>query len=160
MTEAVKPVPDGYMRVTPHLVVDGAAEAIEFYQKAFGAEEVQRMPAPDGKRLMHAEILINGGRIMLVDAFPEYGSRSPKSLGGTAVTLHLFVEDADAVFERAVAAGGTATMPVSEMFWGDRYGKLTDPYGHEWSVATRVAEPSREEMMAAAAKMMGGPTDG
>lgn len=160
MAQAVKPVPDDFMRVTPHIVVDGAAEAIAFYERAFGAEEVRRMPAPDGTRLLHAEITINGNRVMMTDAFPEYGSQSPKTLGGTPVTLHLFVEDVDAVFERAVAAGCTATMPVSDMFWGDRYGRLTDPYGHSWSIATRVANPTEDEMMAAAAKMMGGPTDG
>ncbi len=160
MANAVKPVPDGFMRVTPHLVVDGAAEAIEFYREAFGAEEVQRMEAPDGKRLMHAEVKINGSLVMLVDAFPEYGSQSPKSIGGSAVTLHMYVEDADAVFNRAVAAGCTPTMPVSDVFWGDRYGKLMDPYGHEWSIATRVAQPTREEMMEEAAKMMSGSPGG
>ncbi len=155
MAQAVNPVPDDFMRVTPHMVVDGAAEAIAFYERAFGAEEVRRMPAPDGQRLLHAEFMINGNRVMMTDAFPEFASQSPRTLGGTPVTLHLFVEDVDAVFERAVAAGCTETMPVSDMFWGDRYGRLTDPHGHSWSIATRVANPSEEEMMAAVAKMMG-----
>lgn len=130
--------------VTPHLVVDGAAEAIDFYQAAFGAVEVQRMVADDGKRLMHAAITINGGMVMLMDDFPEYGDgqgSTPKALGGTPVTLHLSVPDVDAVFKQAVDAGATVAMEVEDQFWGDRYGQVKDPFGHLWSMASPVKKP-------------------
>lgn len=149
----VKPIPDGMHTVTPHLVCEGAAEAIEFYRRAFGAEELARMPGPDGK-LMHAAICIGDSPLMLVDDFPEWGSRGPKALGGSPVTIHLYVEDVDAFVERAVAAGAKSTMPVQDMFWGDRYGQLEDPFGHRWSVATHLREVSPEQMQQAMREML------
>jgi PhnB protein len=140
-----KPIPQGMHSVTPHLVCAGAADAIEFYKKAFGALESARLPGSDGK-LMHAAIRIGDSTVMLADEFPEWGSVGPKSLKGSPVTIHLYVEDADKFVERAVKAGAKVTMPVSEQFWGDRYGKLEDPFGHHWSVATHVRDVSREEM--------------
>jgi PhnB protein len=134
--------------VTPHLVCAGAAEAIEFYKKAFGAVETMRLPGKDGK-LMHAAIQIGGATIMLVDEMPEWGALSPKSLNGTPVTIHLYVEAVDAFFDRAVKAGATAKMPVADMFWGDRYGVLVDPFGHNWSVATPLREMTAEEIQEA-----------
>ena len=140
----VKPVPDDMHRITPHLICAGAAKAIEFYKKAFGAVEEARLPGEDG-RLMHAVIRIHGDAVMLVDEMPEYGALSPKSLKGSPVTLHLYVEDVDAFVKRAVDAGAKLTMPVQDMFWGDRYGKVEDPFGHHWSVATHVRDVSLEE---------------
>ena len=136
MTHQVKPVPEGFHTVTPHLVIKGAVEAIEFYKKAFGAEEISKMPGPDG-RLMHAAVKIGDSIVFLVDEAPQWGSRGPQSLGGTPVGIHLYVEDVDAVFQRAVAAGATVKMPLEDMFWGDRYGVVTDPFGHNWSLASR-----------------------
>ena len=150
----VKPVTDGYHTVTPHLVVRDAAKAIEFYKKAFGAKEAFRMPGPDGK-LMHAEIQIGDSMVMLSDEFPEYGSKSPQALGGSPVNILLYVENADKVFQQAVAAGATVTMPLADQFWGDRYGKLADPFGHQWSVATHIEDVAPEEMAKRAAKAMG-----
>ena len=134
---AVTPIPEGYRTVTPYLVVDGAAEAIEFYKRAFGAIEIDRALSPDGKKIMNASIQIGDSRIMLNDEFPEMNCKGPLSLGGSPFNLHLYVEDADAAFERAVAAGATVTMPIDDMFWGDRYGSVTDPFGHHWGIATR-----------------------
>jgi PhnB protein len=131
-----KAIPDGAHSLTPHLTVEGAADAIEFYKKAFDAKELVRMPGPDGKRLAHASLRIGDSNLMLVDAAPEWGNRGPKALGGTPVTVHLYVEDCDAVFGKAVAAGATVVMPLADMFWGDRYGVLADPFGHHWSIAT------------------------
>ena len=145
----VKPVPDGFRSVTPHLTVEGAAAAIEFYKKAFGAVELSRMPASDGKRLMHAMIRVGDSVIMLNDAFPEMGGKGPKALGGTPVTVHLYVPDSDKVFAQAVAAGATVVMPIADMFWGDRYGQVTDPFGHCWSIATKKKDMTPEEMAAA-----------
>jgi uncharacterized glyoxalase superfamily protein PhnB len=135
--------------VTPHLTCDGAAAAIEFYKKAFGAEEIARIPSPDGKRIMHAAIRIDGRPVYLVDDFPEYcggKSETAVSLGGSPVTLHRFVADCDAAFRRAVEAGATAAMPPQDMFWGDRYGLLVDPYGHKWSLATHQKDLTPEQM--------------
>jgi PhnB protein len=140
----VKPIPDDMHRITPHLICAGAAKAIEFYKKAFGAVEEARLPGQDG-RLMHAVIRIHGDAVMLVDEMPEWGALSPKSLKGSPVTLHLYVEDVDAFVKRAVDAGAKLTMPVQDMFWGDRYGKIEDPFGHHWSVATHVRDVSLEE---------------
>jgi PhnB protein len=150
-SQKVKPIPEDMHTVTPHLVCAGASDAIAFYVKAFGAVEAARIPGPDGK-LMHAMVRIGDSAVMLVDENPEWKALGPKAIGGTPVTLHLYVEDADAVFARAVAAGAEAKMPVSEMFWGDRYGVLTDPFGHSWSVATHVRDATPEEMQAAMAK--------
>ena len=149
-----KPVPDDMHRITPHLICRGAAEAIEFYKKAFGAVEQARLPGPKG-RLMHAVIRIHGDAIMLVDEMPEWGVLSPMSLKGSPVTLHLYVEDVDAFVKRAVDAGAKVTMPVADQFWGDRYGKIEDPFGHHWSVATHVREVSLEEAKKAMEAMGG-----
>ena len=144
----VKPIPEGMHSVTPHLVCDGAAAAIDFYKCAFDAVEVTRMPGPGGK-LMHATLRIGNSTIMLVDEMPEHGALGPKALKGTPVTLHLYVKDAAAVFAQAVAAGASVKMPLADMFWGDRYGALTDPFGHQWSVATHIRDVSMEEMQQA-----------
>jgi PhnB protein len=150
----VKPVPEDMHTVTPHLVCAGAADAIEFYKKAFGAVEEARLPGPNG-RLMHAMIRIAGSAVMLVDEMPEWGALGPKSLKGSPVTIHLYVENVDAFVKRAVDAGAKVTMPVEDMFWGDRYGKLEDPFGHHWSVATHIRDVSMEEAQAAMQKMSG-----
>ena len=147
-----KPVPEGMHSVTPHLICAGAADAIEFYKKAFGAVEEARLPGPGG-RIMHAMIRIGDSAVMLVDEMPEWGALGPKSLKGSPVTVHLYVENADATVERAVKAGAKITMPLAEQFWGDRYGKLEDPFGHHWSVATHVRDVSMEEMQQAMKKM-------
>jgi PhnB protein len=131
------------MPITAHLAVDGAAKAIEFYAAAFGAEEVCRMPAEDGKRLMHAELRVAGGKLYLHDDFPEYCGGKVKAaskIGATPVTLHLEVPDCDAAIAKAAAAGAEVTMPAADMFWGDRYGKIVDPFGHEWSFSTPLAK--------------------
>jgi uncharacterized glyoxalase superfamily protein PhnB len=154
-----KPIPDGYHTLTPHLVVNDAPKAIDFYKKAFGAEEITRMTGPDGKSVMHAELKIGDSRFMLAGEFPQMGCLSPQSLKGTPVTIHLYVTDVDAAFKRATTAGATPTMPVADMFWGDRYGKLTDPFGHHWSVATHKEDVSPAECAkrgAEAMKMMAG----
>jgi uncharacterized glyoxalase superfamily protein PhnB len=136
----------------PHLACRNAAEAVEFYKKAFGAEAPCVMQLPDG-RLMHAAVSIRGATFYLADEFPECGGKSPQSLGGSPVSLHLQVPDCEEVFARAVEAGCTVTMPLADMFWGDRYGMVTDPYGHNWSIATTVKELSPEEMQKAMEEM-------
>jgi uncharacterized glyoxalase superfamily protein PhnB len=148
----IKPIPEGMRTVTPHLVCAGAADAIKFYKKAFNAVEVMRLPGPDGK-IMHAQIKIGDSTVMLVDEFPQMGALGPKSLKGSPVTIHLFVEDVDAFAKRAVRAGAKMTMPISDMFWGDRYGQLEDPFGHRWSMATHVRDMSPKEIQQAMAKM-------
>lgn len=145
-------VPGGMHTVTPHLVCANASEAIAFYKKAFKAEEVMRVPGPAGK-LAHAQIRIGDSTIMLVDEFPEWESFGPKTLKGSPVTIHLYVEDVDSFVARALEAGAKITMPLEEMFWGDRYCVLVDPFGHSWSVATHVRDVSPEELQAAALKM-------
>ena len=149
---SVKPIPEGMHTVTPHLVCAGAAAAIEFYQKAFDATELSRVPGEDGK-LMHATVRIGDSVVMLNEEMPEWGAFGPKSLKGSAVTIHLYVENADAVFEQAVAAGAKVTMPLDDMFWGDRYGKVEDPFGHQWSIGTHVRDVSPEEMQKAMEQM-------
>jgi PhnB protein len=148
----VKPVPEDMPAVTPHLVCEGAASAIEFYKKAFGAKEVARLPGPDGK-LMHAQITINGAPIMLVDDFPDWGSLGPKALKGSPVTIHLYVENVDAVVAQAVKAGATVTMEVADQFWGDRYGRVVDPFGHHWSIATHVRDVDPKDYASEMQKM-------
>ena len=148
----VNPIPEGMHTVTPHLICAGAAAAIEFYQKAFGAVELTRMPDSSGK-VMHASIRIGDSIIMLNDEMPEWGTFSPKSLKGSPVTIHLYVENADAVFGQAVRAGAKVTMPLADMFWGDRYGKLEDPFGHQWSIGTHVRDATPEEMQKAMEQM-------
>ena len=150
---AVKPVPDGYQRLTPYLIVDGAAAAIEFYKKAFAATERMRHVAPDGK-VGHAELEIGDSLVMLSDEFPQGSTRSPKELGGTTAGAFLYVEDVDAVVKRAVDAGATVTMEVADQFWGDRFGSITDPFGHSWSIATHVEDVPPEEMAERAKEAM------
>ncbi len=149
----VDPIPNGMHTVTPHLVCAGAAAAIEFYKNAFGAVEIWRMPMPGVEKIMHAQIRIGDSTIMLVDEVPEWTCKGPNTLGGTPVTIHLQVEDADALFAQAVAAGATVKMPVADMFWGDRYGLVIDPCGHQWSIATHVRDVTPEEMVKAMGKM-------
>ena len=141
----VKPVPDGYHSVTPYLIVKGAARAIEFYARAFGAVELMRMPEPDG-RIGHAEVRIGDSPVMLADEHPEIGAKSPQTFGGSPVTLLLYVEDVDTTVARAVAAGAKLTRAVADQFYGDRSGAVTDPFGHVWFVATHVADVQPEEM--------------
>jgi PhnB protein len=140
-----KPIPDGYHSVTPYLIINGAAEGIEYYKKAFGATELFRMPTPDGK-IGHAEIKIGDSPIMLADEFPEMGYKSPQSLGGSPVSIMIYVEDVDAMFKQAIAAGGKEQRPVKDQFYGDRMGTLEDPYGHVWHVATHKEDVTPEEM--------------
>ena len=140
----VKPIPEGYHSVTPYLVVDDAEGAIDFYTRAFGAREKFRMPM--GDRIGHAELLIGDSHIMLADEFPDMGHRGPKALGGSPVSIMLYVEDVDTTFKQALDAGATEKRPLENQFWGDRMGTLTDPFGHVWSLATTVEEVSPEEM--------------
>jgi len=144
--------------LAPYLTVDDAKAAIDFYARAFGAVELSRQPTPDGTKLIHAALSFNGGLLMLCDDFPELAGgvrRSAKALGGTPVTLHLDLPDVDRVWKSAVDAGATVTMPLADMFWGDRYGKLRDPFGHEWSLATRKHQASQAELDAGAQKHFG-----
>ncbi|VXC06046.1 conserved hypothetical protein [Burkholderia sp. 8Y] len=142
---AVKAIPEGMHSLTPHLVCAGAAEAIEFYTRAFGAVELGRLPGDDGK-LMHAMVKIGDSMLMLVDENPSFGMLGATSLKGSPVTIHLYVEDVDATMKQAEAAGARVTLPVADMFWGDRYGRLEDPFGHQWSVATHTRDVSPAEM--------------
>ena len=142
---AVKPTPDGYHSVTPYLIIEGAADAIEFYKQAFGATELFRFPSPDGK-IGHAEMKIGDSPIMLADAYPDMGYKGPKSLGGSPVSLMIYVEDVDTVFSQAVAAGATVKEAVSDKFYGDRLGTLVDPFGHVWHISTHKEDVSLAEM--------------
>jgi PhnB protein len=138
--------------LTPYLTVSNAAAAIDFYKKAFGAEEVARHQAPDGKRLMHASLKVLGMDLMLSDDFPEHmgRSRTPEAFGGSPVTLHLQTDDVNSLWEKAVAAGAKVTMPLADQFWGDRYGQFTDPFGHSWSAGQTIKKMTEEEVMAGA----------
>ena len=138
------PIPDGYHSVTPYLIVDDAAKAIEFYRNAFGAEEKFRLPM--GEKIGHAEIKIGDSFIMLADEFPDMGHLGPTSRGGTTVSLMIYVEDVDSAYPKAIAAGAKEDRPVEDQFWGDRMGSLTDPFGHKWSLATHVEDVSEEQM--------------
>jgi uncharacterized glyoxalase superfamily protein PhnB len=149
---ATKAIPEGMRSVTPHLICAGTDAAIEFYKKAFGAVELSRMPGPDGK-IMHASIRIGDSVIMLNEENPEWGALGPKALKGSPITIHLYVQDADAVFAQAVKSGAKVTMPIDDMFWGDRYGKVEDPFGHQWSIGTHVRDVTPEEMQKAMAEM-------
>lgn len=142
---AVKPIPEGYHTLTPHFTVRDAVRAIEFYKQAFGAQERGVMKGPDGK-VMHAELKIGDSIVMLADEFPEFGAVAPESGGNTSMGLHIYVDNVDQAFDRAVKAGAKVEMPVSDQFWGDRYGKLRDPFGHKWSIATHVKDMSADEM--------------
>jgi PhnB protein len=148
-----KPIPDAYPRLTPYLIVDGANAAIEFYRSVLGAIERVRMPAPEG-RVGHAELQLGDSMIMLADEFPDMGVRGPKTIGGTPVSLHVYVEDVDSVFENAVQAGATALRPVEDRFYGDRSGQFEDPFGHRWDVSTHVEDVPPEEMSRRAAEAM------
>jgi uncharacterized glyoxalase superfamily protein PhnB len=150
---ASKRIPEGYHTLTPHLSVRGAAQAIEFYKKAFGAQEIARHAGP-GDLIMHAELQIGDSKVLLNDEFPNSCATSPQTLQGTPVALHLFVEDVDTAFQQAVDAGATVMMPLADQFWGDRYGIVTDPFGHRWSLASRIKEMTREEMTAAGTEAM------
>lgn len=152
MSKSIQAIPAGREQLIPHLVCDPCSEAIAFYQRAFGAEEVQRVVAPDGRRVMHAEIRMGTSLVFLVDDFPEFcggKSSSPKALKGTPVSIHRYVADCDAAIKRAQEAGATVTMPAADMFWGDRYGMVTDPYGHQWTFATHVKDLTAAEIQAA-----------
>ena len=143
---AVNPIPAGYPRVSPYLCCRGAAAAIEFYKSVLGATERMRMPGDSPDNIGHAELEIGTGLVMLADEFPDMGFLSPQSIGGTPVTVHVYVEDADAVFAKAIAAGATATRDVENQFYGDRSGQFVDPWGHKWNVASHVEDVSEEEM--------------
>lgn len=142
---AVQPIPEGYNTVSPYLAVDDAERAIEYYKKAFGAEETVRMNAPDG-RIGHAELKIGDSHIMLSDPFPQSSTKPPTELGGTSVSIFMYVEDVDAVVQKAVDQGATVTMEVEDQFWGDRFGSITDPFGHNWSIATHIEDLTPEEI--------------
>ena len=140
-----KPIPEGYHTLTPFLAVEDAAQAIEFYTRALGGRERARMPAPDGK-IAHAELEIGDSVVMIADPFPQSSAKPPKRLGGTSAVMFMYVEDVDAFVQQAVDAGATVTMPVEDMFWGDRFGQITDPFGHQWQIATHIEDVSPEEM--------------
>jgi PhnB protein len=150
---AVKPIPDGYHSVTPYLIVKGAAAAIDFYNKAFAASEALRMEAPGGK-IGHAEIKIGNSVVMLADEYPDMGFRSPQSLGGSGVSLMIYVEQVDTVFQRAIEAGAKEVQPLKNQFYGDRSGTIEDPFGHVWTIATHVEDIAPEEMRARAEEAM------
>lgn len=152
MANPVKPIPDGYSAVTPYLIVSGAAGAIEFYKQVFGATEVMRMPTPDGK-VAHAEIRIGGSMIMLADENPQWNARGPATIGGSPVSIMLYVDDVDAVVKRAVEAGAKVTREVADQFYGDRAGGISDPYGHQWHIATHIEDVPPDEMKRRAQKM-------
>ncbi len=144
----VKAIPEGYHTITPNLVVPGAAKAIDFYKKAFGATEIARMPGPNGT-IMHAELKVGDSVFMLGEEAPERGAKSPKTLGGSPVSLYVYVENVDQAWDRAIKAGGKSEMPLADMFWGDRAGWLEDPFGHKWGLAQHVADLTPEEMQKA-----------
>ncbi len=148
----VKPIPDGYHTATPYLVVDGAAAALEYYAKAFGATELHRLPGPDGK-IGHCEFKIGNSIIMMADEHPGMGAHGPKKFGGSPITIMIYVDDVDTVFNRAIAAGGTVERPVENKFYGDRAGGVIDPFGHKWYIATHVEDVSPEEMAKRMEKM-------
>ena len=145
-TGPVSRVPEDFHTITPHLVVRGVERAVEFYRAAFGAHELLRNFAPDGATIMHSELLLGDSRFLVNDEFPDWGVLSPESLGGTPVTLHLYVEDVDGFVARAESAGAEVLMPVQDTFWGDRYGIVRDPFGHRWSVGSRIEDLSPEEL--------------
>jgi PhnB protein len=149
----VKPIPEGYRSITPYLILDGAAKAIDFYKKAFGATEIMRMESPDGSKIGHAELKIGDSIVMMADEHPQMGYRSPKALGGTPVSLMVYVEDVDTVAKRAVSAGAKELRPVVDQFYGDRSGTFADPFGHVWTISTHVEDvpPAEMEKRAAAA---------
>ena len=145
----VNPIPEGYNTVTATLTVKEAAKAIEFYKKAFDANELYRFPGPDGKTIMHAEIMIGNSIVMLADEMPGMGCRSPQSIGGTSSSIYLYVNDADSTFNKAISAGAKVLMPLMEGFWGDRFGSIEDPFGHVWGIATRKKDMTPDEIQQA-----------
>ena len=151
----VNPIPEGFHTLTPHIVVADAAKAIDFYKKAFGAEEMFSMPGPDGA-IMHSELRIGDSVLMMCQANAQMGAVGPDELKGSPVTLHIYTNDADALMKRAEQAGAKVTMPAASTFWGDRYGRIQDPFGHNWSIATHVEDLTPDQMRERAAKMMGG----
>jgi PhnB protein len=155
MADKVNPIPEGYHSVTPYMIIDGAAAAIDFYQQAFGATEVVRFPGPNGK-IGHAEIMIGDSHIMLADEHPEMNALGPKTIGGAAIKLMIYIEDVDAVVDRAVAAGAKIIRPVADQFYGDRTGGIEDPFGHIWYVATHIEDVPMEEMEKRAAAAQAG----
>jgi uncharacterized glyoxalase superfamily protein PhnB len=150
MPSPFKRVPEGFHTITPHLTVRGGPEMIEFYKRAFGAVELRRSVGPDGKSLLHADLQIGDSRLLLHDEFPEMGVVAPLALGGTPVTIHLYVEDVDSLYRQAVDAGAKVVMPLADQFWGDRYGVVEDPSGHRWALASHMQDMSPEQMKAAA----------
>jgi PhnB protein len=146
-TMAAKPIPEGYASITPYLTVDDGTSAIEFYKRAFGATERGSMASPDG-RIAHAELQVGDSVVMLSDSFPQFASKSPKEVGDTTVSIHLYVEDVDSAVRAAADAGATVTMEPADQFWGDRLGRVTDPFGHIWLIATRVEDLAPEEIRA------------
>lgn len=140
-----KPIPDGFHTITPSMVINNANEAIEFYKNAFDAKEIYRFPTPDGK-ILHAMIQIGDSFVMMSDEFPAMGLKSPPTIGGTSVTIHVYVEDADKIFKQAIDSGAVVTMPIMDAFWGDRYGMVIDPYGHSWAIATHKIDMTPEGM--------------
>ncbi len=153
MAKAKSYIPDGFRTATPYLIIRDAAKAIEFYKKAFGAKELARMPLPDGK-IGHAEIQIGDSRVMLSDENLDWGTKSPQTLNGSPVGIFLYVPDVDALFKQAIVSGATEVMPVTDQFWGDRYGKVRDPFGHQWNIATHVEDLTPEEIGERQAKAM------
>jgi PhnB protein len=152
---AVKPIPDGYHSVTPYLSLKSADAAIKFYERAFGAKEILRLPMPDGG-VAHAEIEIGNSRVMMADENPGYGNKSPETLGGSPISLAIYVEDVDSAFDKAVKAGATVKRPVEDQFYGDRAGTLMDPFGYQWSLMTHKEDVSPDEMKGRMQKMFGG----
>src|ERR1700687_5228808 len=146
MSKAVKKIPEGYHTITPALGVKDSAKAIEFYKKSFGAKEVMRFPAAGGRGIMHAELQIGDSRFFISDEMPNMGSKSPETIGGVASTLSLYVEDTDAMYKQDTSAGAKECMSPVDMFWGDRFSKLTDPFGHQWTIATHIEDVAPEEM--------------
>jgi uncharacterized glyoxalase superfamily protein PhnB len=160
MDQSVSPIPEGMHSVTPYLTIKDAPSAIAFYHQAFSAEELTRIPGPDG-RLLHASLRIGDSVVMISEEFPEFGGKGPLALGGSPVSIHLYVENADVSWARATTAGCEIMMPLADTFWGDRFGTLRDPYGHLWSVASRIRELTPEEVVEAAAKIdFSGPCGG
>ena len=157
MAGKVRAIPEGFNTLSPHITVRDAARAIDFYKKAFGAEEIARMPGPDGKIVMHAELRFGNSTMMMCEEMPGMNCNlaSPQTIGKVTSVLHLYVEDADALFNRAVKAGAKATMPLADQFWGDRYGQVTDPFGHIWSIATHKHDYTVEQIQKNAAEAFG-----
>jgi PhnB protein len=151
---AVKAIPDGYHSITPYLIIDGAAKAIDFYSKVFGATEILRLPGPGGK-LGHAEIRIGDSVVMMADEMPEMGHRGPKSLGGSPASIMIYVEHVDRIFEKAVASGATVDRPIQDQFYGDRSGTILDPFGYKWTISTHIEDVSPEEMNKRIATLFG-----